>query len=181
MWLFVEFSLKLNGSHSDNLLSPKQPEGGLMLCVSVCVGGYVFTRCLQFVFIQLPTFTKGEIRVSFQGVLLRVPSVSAIPNHDSAQSKRCSLCHAGQKGGWGLGVEGGGDIWLHQLYWNPKVLIVHTNRQRVSTAEESSRQMTCSFIEQSFPQVATSFVLTKRNEISQHRITESRKWRQEDK
>lgn len=85
------------------------------------------------------------------------------------------------KGGLGVGGWGGGDIWLHQLYWNPKVLIVHTNRQRVSTAEESSRQMTCSFIEQSFPQVATSFVLTKRNEISQHRITESRKWRQEDK
>ena len=44
----VLITFELNGSQSHCLLSPKHPEGGLKLCVGVCV-------YMLFVFIQLTT------------------------------------------------------------------------------------------------------------------------------
>lgn len=66
----VLIKFELNGSHSHNLLRPKHPEGGLLLCVCGCA----FTHCLIFVFSQLAALTKVKSERLLSGCVAVCPA-----------------------------------------------------------------------------------------------------------
>lgn len=80
MWLFGKFPLKLNGSHSHNLLRPKHPEAS-WCCVRVCICFCIFFFFFfAMVVIQLAFLQRWNQSIPSSSCR-SVPGVSVVPNH----------------------------------------------------------------------------------------------------